>query len=582
MSKHKPFKNHLAEVLEALPGMPDCSFDACFCDPPYGISFMGKGWDHGVPAKEVWAEVFRVLKPGAFLLAFGSSRTSHRLTCAIEDAGFEIRDSIVWVYATGFPKSHNISKALDKAAGAEREVVGIKPGHEGFANRGNLSSVQSLQGTLGGEGGFARPWMNDPEKVEAYHHATAPATPLAQLWDGYGTALKPAHEIIVRAQKPLTEQTERNIIVTNLNQLEAKLWSLLPVDVVEGSLGLSPVEQKKALSTARWTVEKSTSTRDGLLDQMDTSQFVLATTTCLSIVSSWRTTLGDHCARVSMSTTETVTGPTIDWKTLNSCLSALTPACIIQAEMKVPGARLSAIPAARYLTAVARNINATHELSVAGNAISPEDTKDLRLNCSPICVAMKPLDGTFANNATVHKVAGLNIDACRVGCGSKVITNHSRSAQAAVSEGKYGDSEAQDTHQTKGQTLGRWPANICHDGSAEVVAGFPVTSGGSAARFFYCAKASKGERNAGSQMQNFHPTVKPLSLCKYLATLCLPPKQDAQLRHLLVPFSGSGSEMIGGLLAGWDTVTGIEMEKDYIEIAEARLTHWYETEQHTT
>jgi DNA modification methylase len=94
-------------------------------DPPYGLSFMGKGWDHGVPGVEFWTEAARVAKPGAHLLAFGGTRTYHRLTCAIEDAGWEIRDCVMWVYGSGFPKSHDVSKAIDKAAGAEREVVGF-------------------------------------------------------------------------------------------------------------------------------------------------------------------------------------------------------------------------------------------------------------------------------------------------------------------------------------------------------------------------------------------------------------------------------------------------------------------------
>jgi site-specific DNA-methyltransferase (adenine-specific) len=108
---------------------------------------------------------------------------------------------------SGFPKSLDISKAIDRAAGAEREVVGIKPGHEGFANRGNMSSVQSFKGTMGGEGGFARPWMDDPEKVEAYHQQTAPATDAAKQWNGWGTALKPSMEIIAVARRPLSERT---------------------------------------------------------------------------------------------------------------------------------------------------------------------------------------------------------------------------------------------------------------------------------------------------------------------------------------------------------------------------------------
>ena len=115
---------HHADVLDALRAMPDNSFHGCLTDPPYGLSFMGHQWDHGVPSAEVWREVLRVLRPGAALLAFGGTRTSHRLTCAIEDAGFEIRDCMMWLYGSGFPKSHNVSAAIDREAGAVRDVVG--------------------------------------------------------------------------------------------------------------------------------------------------------------------------------------------------------------------------------------------------------------------------------------------------------------------------------------------------------------------------------------------------------------------------------------------------------------------------
>jgi DNA modification methylase len=101
------------------------SVDSIVSDPPYGLSFMGKGWDHGVPGVEFWTEALRVAKPGAHLLAFGGTRTYHRLACAIEDAGWEIRDCVMWVYGSGFPKSHDVSKAIDKAAGAKSRSEGV-------------------------------------------------------------------------------------------------------------------------------------------------------------------------------------------------------------------------------------------------------------------------------------------------------------------------------------------------------------------------------------------------------------------------------------------------------------------------
>jgi site-specific DNA-methyltransferase (adenine-specific) len=182
--------------------------DSIVTDPPYGLSFMGKDWDHGVPGEHFWAEALRVAKPGAHLLAFGGTRTFHRLAVAIEDAGWEIRDTVMWVYGSGFPKSLDISKALDKAAGKEREVVGVKPGHEGFAGRKTKGHIDFKDGTEG----FDRPWMHDDAKRAAYHMATAPATDEAKQWEGWGTALKPAYEPIIVARKPLIGTVAANVL----------------------------------------------------------------------------------------------------------------------------------------------------------------------------------------------------------------------------------------------------------------------------------------------------------------------------------------------------------------------------------
>ena len=112
------------DCIEAMRSMPDASIDAVVCDPPYGLKFMGKSWDCNVPSVEVWSECLRVLKPGAHLLAFAGTRTYHRMACAVEDAGFEIRDMIAWAYGSGFPKSLNVGKAIDDSFGKRRRVVG--------------------------------------------------------------------------------------------------------------------------------------------------------------------------------------------------------------------------------------------------------------------------------------------------------------------------------------------------------------------------------------------------------------------------------------------------------------------------
>lgn len=120
MAYTKPYNIHLGNCLEVLKGIPDNSVDSIVTDPPYGLSFMGKEWDYDVPDQAIWEECLRVLKPGGHLLAFAGTRTQHRMAVRIEDAGFEIRDMIAWVYGSGFPKSLDVSKAIDKANGESR------------------------------------------------------------------------------------------------------------------------------------------------------------------------------------------------------------------------------------------------------------------------------------------------------------------------------------------------------------------------------------------------------------------------------------------------------------------------------
>ena len=195
----------LGDCRERLKDLPDCSVDSIVTDPPYELGFMGKSWDSTGVAYDVavWAECLRVLKHGGHLLAFGGSRTYHRLAVAIEDAGFQIRDQIMWVYGSGFPKSLNISKAIDKAAGAEREVVGSKLGQAGYHLQGHSSTTGAFGHGLG---------SSTPETRLASSLVTAPATAEAEVWDGWGTALKPAHEPIVLARKPLDGTVANNVL----------------------------------------------------------------------------------------------------------------------------------------------------------------------------------------------------------------------------------------------------------------------------------------------------------------------------------------------------------------------------------
>ena len=411
------------DCLEKLKDLPDNSVDSIVTDPPYELGFMGKSWDSTGIANNVdmWKECLRVLKPGGHLLAFSGTRTYHRMASAIEDAGFEVRDMIEWVYGSGFPKSLNIGKAVDKLQGNEREWVSKSP------------FQASEEAEKRSEG-----------KCQSGRTTHPDITKGTSEWEGYGTALKPAHE--------------------------------------------------------------------------------------------------------------------------------------------------------------------------------------------PCVLARKPLDGTVANNVLKHGTGGLNIDGTRI-----PTQEHLGRPQAQNSESNPFSKGLKSNGYNDNSQGKRFPANLIHDGSDEVEAVFPQTKSGdikphhhksnvyggnallssktinssvatygdsgSASRFFYTAKASKSERNAGLEglpdieqhghyaqdewsrqnmgntpdakrepTKNNHPTVKPLSLTKYLANLIKPPTGG----RLPVPFSGSGSEMIGALQAGWEYVEGVELTEEYIPIAEARIKYWLE------
>jgi hypothetical protein len=170
--------------------LPDNSVDSVVTDSPYGLAFMNKKWDYDVPSVEIWAECLRVLKPGGHLLAFAGTRTQHRMAVRIEDAGFEIRDMVAWVYGSGFPKSLDVSKALDKAAGVEREDSGRHP---------NWRESKRTNGQIMGD---------CPNEARI----TASATEAAKQWEGWGTALKPALEPITVARKPLVGTVANNVL----------------------------------------------------------------------------------------------------------------------------------------------------------------------------------------------------------------------------------------------------------------------------------------------------------------------------------------------------------------------------------
>jgi DNA modification methylase len=194
----------IGDCLDQLALLDADSIDSCVTDPPYGLSFMGKKWDHDVPGVDVWREVYRVLKPGAFLLAFFGTRTYHRGVVNIEDAGFEIRDQVQWLYGSGFPKSHDVSKAVDKHLGAEREVVSTGTP----VKRMIPGADQNKTGS----------WIKDNGR-EYVPTETAAGSVEAAQWEGWGTALKPANEPIVLARKPLIGTVAANVLAHGVGGL---------------------------------------------------------------------------------------------------------------------------------------------------------------------------------------------------------------------------------------------------------------------------------------------------------------------------------------------------------------------------
>ncbi len=585
------------DCLQVMKGMQDNSIDFVCCDPPYALTgksgkggFMGKEWDSAIPEVDIWKETLRICKPGSMLAAFGGSRTHHHLMLALEQAGWEIRDVIMYMYGTGFPKSLDISKAIDKVNGYEREKE-IRVRCDGKLAGGTIS------------GGFIKGIKDPSLKLN-----DLPLSKLAKQFDGYKSCLKPAYEFISIAQKPLPKKTEQDIILANLSKIWCNLCLLLPVKDVEKNLKLVNLGIKEALDFVHMNASQLSNIKESLLDLTDMLQLEKILITCLNIVWSWKHTLEELWKNGNMFITKMELDQIIDLKILSYYLSQLTPRSIVQEETKVPGSWLNVLPVARYMNAVLMKINAIQELSVLENAILKDGANAQTLGLSPsyepIILAMKPLDGTYANNAQTWGVAGMNVEECRIP------TNDNLNGGAYCTDGRPNEwggfkSKTKSNEDFK-QPIGRYPSNVILDEfSAELLdqqsgvskstsnirnnkarqgnclgketdrIGYGHDDTGGASRFFkkcdfeegefnrflYTAKASPSERD-GSK----HPCIKPQKLLEYLLKLLSPPGNPV----CLDPFMGSGSCGIACKSLGINFI-GIEKEHDYFLDAQRRI-----------
>lgn len=555
------------DCLDVLPALPDASVDSVVTDPPYELGFMGKGWDATGIAYNVtvWRECLRVLKPGGHLLAFGGTRTWHRLAVAIEDAGFEVRDSIAWLYGSGFPKSLDVSKAIDKAAGAEREVVGL-----------HAAPARTLGNGRTMDGGAAQDAVN----------LTAPATPDAVRWSGWGTALKPSHEPVVWGVKPVTACGMLSVIGSHLDRLEeACRPSASDAGPSSAHTRADSPEARTAIAPARAATRheaapaRTTPTGAAGVSSEATATSVSEWTgeTFWSTVTSWRKCWAELCEATSTSTTSTATSRTTDLQTLSSCLSQITQSVTATSTPEPDSLRSIVTAADNLFAAGVLNSRSTLALSAAESATASTPRASQGAGggspaFEPIVVARKPLAGTVAANVLAHGTGALNIDGCRVGLGDErppTGSGVSLRATSTVSPYRGGDGP------NVTPTAGRWPANVVLDrhaaaeldrqsgesssrvgkprgaahgeGWGMTATGAEYADTGGASRFFYVAKAPTSERPRVGGIA--HPTVKPLDLMRWLVRLVTPPGGT-----VLEPFAGSGTTAEACVLEGFQCI----------------------------
>jgi DNA modification methylase len=548
------------DCREVIKTLADSSVDSVVCDPPYELGFMGKGWDRSGIAYDVavWSECLRVLKPGGHLLAFGGSRTYHRLACAIEDAGFEIRDQIQYIYGSGFPKSLNVSKNL-----REEESVCICNEHN--------SDLHGLQNRIPDMESVAETDQDADLFLSVQRQTARGAMGSARLQRAEG---ENTPELFGRGLERLEESSMegRDNLLSEARQLRADQVRALPTRVSSnGSQG---------------RIRNGASLDHSPMDRAITHEN------------------GSGTSRRSQPTEQSAHEPFAMAGQSEPQTSGAWPLCRRCGKPMVPDG--------------------------LGSALKPAH--------EPIVLARKPFSSTLIQNVLQHGTGGLNIDGCRIETDwESDATRRGWQGRNLAHEGGTVSFVDHNKQESQPNDLGRWPANIIHDGSDEVLSGFPQTdnskasmrgtmgespfsgidgsgrnpdtnslrghddNGGSAARFFYCAKSSQEDRNEGledlplrsagevtdrkdgsaglnspragagrnSGSRNPHPTVKPTDLMRYLCRLVTPPNGT-----VLDPFCGSGSTGKAAVLEGLRFI-GVELSAEYCELAQRRIKVQY-------
>ncbi len=624
----KQYKLMLGDNMASLKKLPDNSIDSVVTDPPYALTpskgakagFMGKLWDAEVPSVEFWKEVYRVLKPGGHILSFGGTRTYHRMVVNIEDAGFEIRDQIMWIYGSGFPKSHNIGKAVDKIEGNKREVVGTKTGGAYSCNTENVGIKQVVIDC--NDGRKTKPTRGEDFGLETKGNSQ---------YEGYGTALKPAQEIICVAKKP--EDTALNLFMNLIYNIKKELLCQLKlnVNVVKENSRLNQVEQKEVLDSAQLNVEQKYNIQEDLQDLMDILQSKLMEHSNLNIAILWSKILVELCEVMNKCTIEMKLSLITELKILNLLeWQNILNYIIHHKNNQIDGVNVNVLTAEIHFSALNLKLKDIQQHFAAENVTNK--VKNLDSQNEPICVARKPLsEKTVAANMMKWGTGGINIDGCRIETSKDELEFLTKRSGVGGHQDDIVGGTSLNNYKYEANSEGRFPANIIFDEEAaqlldeqsgvskstggkkdititnnnnpskittNIKSGDHFNDKGGASRFFYVAKVSKKERNMGldefedkttkifgegvnkisgkisgnqeEPKKNFHPTVKPINLMTYLIRLVTP-----ENGIILEPFMGSGSTGVAAMLEGRRFV-GMEMDEDYFKIAEKRIESWEE------